>query len=230
MNMNKNPSDSIAHREQLILTQRYHSISREHIREVISAIKSGKGRILEVGCGHADVAIQYVAAHCSELVITDMIPHFDVTKLPSNVLFKKEDATRLSFKDESFDGIYSVEVIEHVDNPENFIHEGLRVLKPGGTLFFTTPNRHRLTALVRWLIGKPLRFPHTYAIDPVLGPITHEREYSFGEMKMFLKKFKVSEIEIKGIFLGVPLLNIGIGKPSKPLDRFAFNWHVRMVK
>ena len=228
--MNKGHLDNIALREQLILKKRYHRISREHIREIISSIKNGKGRILEVGCGHADVAVQYVAAHCSELIITDLEPSFDVTKLPSNVLFKKQDATKLTFEDESFDGIYSVEVIEHVANPEDFIQEGLRVLKPGGTLFFTTPNRHRLTALARWLVLKPLRFPHTYAIDPVLGPITHEREYSFSEINELLSKFEVSESEIKGIFLGVPLLDIGIGKPPKPLDRFAFNWHVRMVK
>ncbi len=228
--MNKGHLDNIALREQLILKKRYHRISREHIREVISSIKNGKGRILEVGCGHADVAVQYAASHCSELIITDLEPSFDMTMLPSNVIFKKEDATRLSFVDESFDGIYSVEVIEHVANPEEFIREGLRVLKPGGTLFFTTPNRNRLTALARWLVGKPLRFPHTYTIDPVLGPITHKREYSYGEMKELLNKFEVSETEIKGIYLGIPHWNIGIGKPPKPLDRFAFNWHVRIVK
>ena len=93
--MNNKHLNNIALREQLILKKRYHRISREHISELISSIKNGKGRILEVGCGHADVAVQYVASHCSELIITDLEPSFDMARLPSNVIFKKEDATRL---------------------------------------------------------------------------------------------------------------------------------------
>ena len=42
---------------------------------------------------------------------------------------------------ESFDGLVSSEVIEHVTNPGEFVANCARVVKPGGSLFFTTINR-----------------------------------------------------------------------------------------
>jgi 2-polyprenyl-3-methyl-5-hydroxy-6-metoxy-1,4-benzoquinol methylase len=42
------------------------------------------------------------------------------------------------------DVAYSFEVLEHVWNPEIVITEMIRVLKPGGLLFFTTPNQFSL--------------------------------------------------------------------------------------
>lgn len=44
-------------------------------------------------------------------------------------------------KDKSFDIVISSEVIEHTDNPVLAIYEFSRVLKKGGTLILTTPNR-----------------------------------------------------------------------------------------
>ena len=47
----------------------------------------------------------------------------------------------IPFKDNSFDIIVSSEVIEHVPDPYHAIQELFRVLKPGGTLVLTTPNK-----------------------------------------------------------------------------------------
>lgn len=45
------------------------------------------------------------------------------------------------FPDDHFDMITSFQVIEHVDNVEAYLLEFKRILKPGGTLLITTPNR-----------------------------------------------------------------------------------------
>lgn len=52
----------------------------------------------------------------------------------------KGRAEKLPFKDESFDLIYSTNVLEHVQNPEMVLKESLRVLKRGGYLQFVIPN------------------------------------------------------------------------------------------
>lgn len=49
-------------------------------------------------------------------------------------------AENLPFDDNSFDFIYSTNVLEHVQNPKLVLKESIRVLKPGGYLQFVIPN------------------------------------------------------------------------------------------
>ena len=46
----------------------------------------------------------------------------------------------LPFTDNEFDLILSLAVIEHISNVSNYMSEIIRVLKPGGILYLTTPN------------------------------------------------------------------------------------------
>ncbi len=49
-------------------------------------------------------------------------------------------AENLPFDDNSFDLIYSTNVLEHVQDPKLTLEESIRVLKPGGYLQFVVPN------------------------------------------------------------------------------------------
>jgi len=46
----------------------------------------------------------------------------------------------LPFADESFDVVYSANVLEHTENPEHVLAESLRVLRKGGLLHMEMPN------------------------------------------------------------------------------------------
>lgn len=52
---------------------------------------------------------------------------------------RHEDALQLTFADNSFDLIISNDVFEHVPDVVGALAESRRVLKPGGTLFFSVP-------------------------------------------------------------------------------------------
>lgn len=74
----------------------------------------------------------------------------------------------LPFMEDTFDVIVAGEIIEHVDEPFNFLKDCIRVLKPGGKIIITTPNIHALYWFIRHAIGKPgisSHPQHIYAWD-----------------------------------------------------------------
>ena len=85
--------------------------------------------------------------------------------------------------DAAFDGVVFTEVFEHLrDYPVRSLTEVARVLRPGGYLFFTTPNAAYLMNRLRLLRGGTV---HTQ-LDDWIGGVPHARharEYLFSEVE-----------------------------------------------
>ncbi|MFM6077935.1 MAG: class I SAM-dependent methyltransferase, partial [Dolichospermum sp.] len=58
----------------------------------------------------------------------------------------------LSIADETFDVIVSPEVIEHLENPRAVVREWWRLLRPDGTLIFSTPNNESWPSLFSLIV------------------------------------------------------------------------------
>ncbi len=54
----------------------------------------------------------------------------------------------LPFDDASFDLVLSDWVVEHIEDPGQFLGEVHRVLRPGGSFFFRTPNKHHYVGMI----------------------------------------------------------------------------------
>lgn len=64
-------------------------------------------------------------------------------------------------EDNTVDFAFSLEVIEHIENPRHFLREMARVVTPGGYVFITTPNIHNLWSVIAFA----LRGQHRYFQD-----------------------------------------------------------------
>ncbi|MDO8598641.1 MAG: methyltransferase domain-containing protein, partial [bacterium] len=71
-----------------------------------------------------------------------------------------------------FDAVYCCEVIEHFEDAEVALRFITRLLRPGGVLCVSTPNRLRLENIARRCIG----------FTPVLVDPTHAREFSLRDL------------------------------------------------
>jgi SAM-dependent methyltransferase len=85
------------------------------------------GSVLDFGCG--------------DRPHRHLFPDSVGADLPGNPLAEIEirpDGT-LPVPDDSFDSVLSIEVLEHVEDPQTYLSECFRVLRPGGRLLLTTP-------------------------------------------------------------------------------------------
>ena len=137
-------------------------------------------------------------------------------------MFARMDASHLGFKNASFDIIIALEIIEHLVDPDFFLDGLKKVLKEGGILVISTPNRHSLEGL-KGKFYEIITGKKWYAWDK-----THKYIFSSAE---FIKKVKsrFEIIEIMGYYyLPSPSLRI-LGpiqymKISRgPLSRFGFD-------
>lgn len=97
------------------------------------------GRVLEIGTG-AGYGVEVIAPHAEHFTTLDK-HRTEGIEWPVNVDFCEAKVPPLPFADGSFDCVISFQVIEHIRRDRDFVREVARVLKPGGCLIISTPNR-----------------------------------------------------------------------------------------
>ena len=136
------------------------------------------GRLLDFGCGSKPykplfknvteyIGVDYQSEGHSH--VTESIDFF-------------YDGKTLPFPDNSFDSVFSSEVLEHIFNPEEIFKEINRVMKPGGKILITCPfvwNEHEV-------------------------PVDYARYTRFALQHLFEKNnFKIIKVDKAGDFLSV---------------------------
>lgn len=119
-------------------------------------------KLLDIGCGYGMELPSIRMAFGNTIYGIDI--SFNQIKMARESLnndqsykFTQSYAETLPFKDNSFDAVVFSEVIEHLPKPQVVIREILRLLKKGGCLFISTPNKYAYFHLIGTLIPSPLR-------------------------------------------------------------------------
>ncbi|MDD5407043.1 MAG: methyltransferase domain-containing protein [Sulfurovaceae bacterium] len=105
------------------------------------AIEKG-AKILEVGSGlgYFTHALNKSGYECDGLEYSDTAVSFANSFFGNNYTQGTIEEYAKTHAEE-YDAVIATEVIEHVENPESFIGAFLHVLKPGGKILITTPNK-----------------------------------------------------------------------------------------
>lgn len=106
------------------------------LRSLQSQLPSFSGRFLDVGSGNQPYRslLTNEPSRVTEYVPLDLLDN----KQYQEAEFTWDGRT-MPFEDDSFDCAMATEVLEHCPEPEITMKEVSRVLKPGGTFFFTVP-------------------------------------------------------------------------------------------
>ncbi len=145
---------------------------------------------MEIGCGTGYFTKEIVKTS-AEVTAIDISPELlEIAKLEiteTNVKFRLDNAYDLSFDDCSFDSIVGSSVLHHLEIVKA-ISEMFRVLKPGGSMFFTEPN------MINPQIALQKNIP---ALKRKLGDSPDETAFFRWSLKKLMNKTGFTEIIIK---------------------------------
>lgn len=135
----------------------------------------GPGRLLDLGCG---VGHSFDALAPRETVGLDISAEALAGQDRETVVSDMRDTP---FPDAAFSSVLSCHSVEHVKDPERVVAEAARLIEPGGTVVFITPNR--LT------FGRP---------DEIIDPF-HFIEFSADQLEALCRR-SFGEVEVSGVF------------------------------
>jgi SAM-dependent methyltransferase len=125
----------------------HHFLRLRDLRQIVGAERLERGlRVLELGAGDG-VQTAALRELFAEVTPTDPAPFGDVAGMIV------ADAANLPFEDDSFDLIFSSNVLEHVEKLDEAFAEMKRVLAPGGVMIHSMPTG---TWKVVQVVGRPI--------------------------------------------------------------------------
>lgn len=152
--------------------------------------------LLDLGCGNG----KFTKA-VAQKIGTKNVTFVDIEQDQPGVI-KSDLNKKFPFKNNSYDVIISNQVIEHIQNTDNFISEIKRVLKVGGYAIISTENLsswHNILALILGL--QPFSLDHSHPLSKITVPIApkhgHVKAFSYFGLKKLLLRFGFKIVSVK---------------------------------
>jgi 2-polyprenyl-6-hydroxyphenyl methylase/3-demethylubiquinone-9 3-methyltransferase len=166
------------------------------IADVIEKRLGTQQKILDIGCGGGLLTNALAKRGHTVSGIDLSASSLDIAKQAdstASVRYTLASADALPYPAETFDVVCAMDLLEHVDNPENVIAEASRVLKKNGLFFFHTFSRNLLSWFlvikgVEWAVPNTPPRMHVYSL--FLNP---------QEVELFCQKNSLAVEQILGV-------------------------------
>lgn len=186
----------------------------------------GAGRLLDIGCGTAGLAVA-ASKDFAEVVAIDVALRwlvigrqrlYESGAEAAKVALICANAEALPFRSAAFEGVVADAVIEHVRDSRKMRDETLRVLMADGAFFFTTNNRYSL-----------LPEPHLRILGFGLLPRRWMEKAALALRRTPYKVRLHSRRELRNVFRNVGRVDLPSYEPNelgKRNERARRNWEV----
>ena len=142
-------------------------------------------KLLDIGCGRGDFLKGFKDLGLDVCGLDYEKSHSQILK-DIEIKCSNIESDLFHFDDNVFDVIFSKSVIEHLFNPENFMRECYRILKPEGRIIIMTPD---------WISQMKIFF----------DDYTHRQPYTVTAIKDILNIFGFKEVSSE-LFYQLPIL------------------------
>lgn len=171
-----------------------HVLERPEIRRAEATLELGANR----GLLSAEIARRVERHVAVDLVQPDRAGDAEARQLDLDTAFAA------AFDGETFECALGLDVIEHLDRPEDFLDQVTSLLRPGGTLLLSTANIAYLPMRLSLLLGQ-----FNYGKRGILDR-THKRLFTVGSFTKLLDQYGYEVLEVRGF--APPLADLVSGK------------------
>lgn len=169
-------------------------------------------KVIDIGCGSGCLGNEIIQKYGC------LVDGVDINEVSVEISRKKglnvlnfDLDSKWGLASESYDFVFSTEMIEHVINTDLFIEESKRILKKGGKLVLTTPNLTCWYNRLLFIFGyqpfftevsikdKTFGLDFTRKLTPNRAPVGHIRVFSHRAIKDMLEYYGFKNVKIIGL-------------------------------
>ena len=175
------------------------AVNRAFVDDLLAALQQARLitppttlRFLDLGTGTAQIPIELcrrmpeahvVAIDMAEEMLKLGRQNIAAAGLQNRIQLEQADGKRLPYGDHSFDALISNSIVHHIPEPRSVLAEAIRVVRPGGLIFFRDLLRPSDDAELRRLVG-------TYAA----GANEHQRALFDASLRAALSLEEISSL------------------------------------